>query len=134
MLCPLFSRGPRDFGQDPEELQSVELKAKLTERETKLIELFLSFPTEPKWKLSKLAGYNSNHKSTLCNIFNMVFEKYESHGDAKAIFRQVGIGEGRLAFRIRELMDHDKNLTVALNASPMPERYFPLPYPYSTLG
>ncbi len=46
----------------------------------------------------------------------MVIEKYESQGDAKAIFRQVGIGEGRLALRIRELMDQAKNLSVALNA------------------
>jgi hypothetical protein len=102
--------------QDLEELNSINPKVNLTERETKLIELFLSYPLEHKWKIAKLAGFKCSSKQALINAFNIVMEKYESQEDAQEIFRKVGIGEARIALRIRQLMEQDKNLTVALNA------------------
>jgi hypothetical protein len=102
--------------QDIEELNSITPNSKLTEREEKLIMIFLAYPKLEKWKIAQMAGYKCSSKSAFNNAFNMVMEKYDCAGDHKRIFRQVGFGEARIAMRIRELALHSKSDQVALNA------------------
>jgi hypothetical protein len=62
--------------------------------------------------------------------FNMVVGKWERGGSAKEILRAAGVGEARVALRLRELMMQNQNLTVAkdmaVHASKMLEMLNPL--------
>jgi hypothetical protein len=62
--------------------------------------------------------------------FNMVIGKWERGGSAKEILRSAGVGEARVALRLRELMMQNQNLTVAkdmaVHASKMLEMLNPL--------
>jgi hypothetical protein len=60
----------------------------------------------------------------------MVVSKWERGGSAKQILRDSGLGEGRVAMRLKQLMMQDQNLTVAkdmtIHASKMLEMLNPL--------
>ncbi len=60
-----------------------------------------------------MAGYESKSKKVLVSITNRVIAKWERAGHAKEIFRKAGLGEARVALRMKELMMQNESLPVA---------------------
>ena len=77
-----------------------------------------------------MAGYKAKSPKALIACFNMVVSKWERGGSAKQILRDSGLGEVRVAMRLKELMFQNVNLTVAkdmtIHASKMLEMLNPL--------
>jgi hypothetical protein len=67
----------------------------------------------PKYEIAKLAGYKANSPKVLLMVFNKIVAKWEKAGHAKEIFRKSGVGEARVAMRMRELMLQNVSLPVA---------------------
>jgi hypothetical protein len=85
----------------------------LTEQETRLITMYLDKPDTPKYQLAAMAGYQSSSQKTLVRIFNRVVAKWERGVHRLDIFRKAGLGELRVALRMRQLMLQNQNLGVA---------------------
>ena len=90
----------------------------------------LPHPTSPKYQIARLAGYKAKSPKALIAVFNLAVSKWERGGSAKQILRDSGLGEARVANRLKQLMMQDVNLTVAkdmtIHASKMLEMLNPL--------
>ena len=73
----------------------------------------MDHPDQPKYQLAALAGYQSNSQKTLVRIFNRVVAKWERGVHRLDIFRKAGLGELRVALRMRQLAMQNQNLGVA---------------------
>jgi hypothetical protein len=96
-----------------QELDAIDDQQELSALEKTLIHIYLSHPTLPKYEVAKLAGYKAKSQKVLIGIFNRVVAKWERAGHAKEIFRKAGLGEARVAMRMRELMLQNQSLPVA---------------------
>jgi hypothetical protein len=123
----IFEAGMPDLDEDfnpldhleaipPEELQeltAIDEQQELTPLENALIHIYLAHPTLAKQEIAKLAGYKAQSPKVLIGLFNKVVAKWERGGHAKEIFRKSGVGEARVAMRMRELMMQNLSLPVA---------------------
>ena len=85
----------------------------LNEQETRLVGIYLDHPNLPKYQIALLAGYQSNSQKNLVRLFNRVIAKWERGVHRLDIFRSAGLGELRVALRMRQLMMQNQNLGVA---------------------
>ena len=99
--------------QDDQELNDLDPTNELNAQETRLIAIYLDHPEQPKQVVAKLAGYKASSPKTLITIFNRVVAKWERGVHRLDIFRSAGLGEARIALRIRQLAFQDQNLGVA---------------------
>ena len=80
---------------------------------TTLICIYLDHPDQPKHLIASLAGYQAKSHKNLVRIFNRVVAKWERGVHRLDVFRSAGLGEARIALRIRQLMMQNTNLGVA---------------------
>jgi hypothetical protein len=99
--------------QDAQELNDLDPSNELNEMETRLVSIYLDHPDQPKQVIANLAGYKAKSPKTLITIFNRVIAKWERGVHRLDTFRSAGLGELRVALRMRQLMMQDKNLGVA---------------------
>jgi hypothetical protein len=66
-----------------------------------------------QYQIAQLSGYKAKSLKALVRIFNRVVAKWERGVHRLDIFRQAGLGELRVALRMRQLMMQDQNLAVS---------------------
>lgn len=76
----------------------------LTPRELKVIEHYLN--TGNLIEAVRIAGYKSKHPQTQAITGNRILKKYEALAGGREIFRASGLGEARLAEKLKRLIEH----------------------------
>jgi len=94
----------KDIESNTHDIDLLKQSKPLSEREKTVLNLYLS--GLPLSEAVKQAGYKAKHPQTRCIIGNRILRKYESQAGGKEIFRRAGLGEARLAAKLRRLIEH----------------------------